>query len=233
LGRKTGAGFYAYDDGKMVEEPEAPAPSYDGRKVWVSQAEADGHAMVTAYLRDASATIDTGAQPGVESLILVTPVGDDATTTALDQGLDPTRTVAVDTVVGFDMRRTLMTTPVTDPTYRMAAHAVMAMDDVPATVVRDGPGFVAQRIIAMICNVGCSVAQFGIASPEDIDKAVTLGLNYPYGPLGFGDKIGPDKILQILEGVYGLTRDPRYRPNPWLTRRAKLGVSLLTSDAYE
>lgn len=233
LGRKSGAGFYAYDDGKMVEEPEALAPSYDGRKIWVSPVEADGHAMVSAYLRDVGAAIDAGERPGPDSIILVTPVGDDATTTALAQGLDPVRTVAVDTVVGFDMRRTLMTTPVTDPAYRMAAHAVMAMGDVPATVVRDGPGFVAQRIVAMICNVGCSVAQFGVASPEDIDKAVTLGLNYPYGPLAFGDKIGPDKILRILEGIHGLYRDPRYRPSPWLTRRARLGVSLLTPDAYE
>jgi 3-hydroxybutyryl-CoA dehydrogenase len=124
-----------------------------------------------------------------------------------------------------------MVTPVTDPAFRDAAHGVMAADGVPATVIHDGPGFVGQRIIAMICNVGCSVAQMGVASPEDIDKAVTLGLNYPYGPLTFGDRIGPARILRILEGIYGLYRDPRYRPSPWLTRRAKLGVSLLTPNA--
>jgi 3-hydroxybutyryl-CoA dehydrogenase len=233
LGRKTGAGFYEYEDGKMVEAPEAPPPAYDGRKVWVSPVEAEGFAKVREHLREIGAAVDEGDAPGAETLILVTPIGDDATTTALAQGLDPTRTVAVDTLVGFEMRRTLMTTPVTDPAYRMAAHAVMAQGDVPATVVRDGPGFVAQRIVAMICNVGCSVAQMGVASPEDIDKAVTLGLNYPYGPLAFGDKFGPKNILRILDGIYGMYRDARYRPNPWLTRRAKLGVSLLTLDAYE
>jgi 3-hydroxybutyryl-CoA dehydrogenase len=162
---------------------------------------------------------------------MVTPIGDDATTSAVDQGLDASRTVAVDTVMGFATRRTVMTTPITQPAYRDCAHGVMCADGVPVTVISDGPGFVAQRIVAMICNVGCSVAQYGVASPEDIDKAVTLGLNYPYGPLAFGDRIGPARILRILEGIYGLYRDPRYRPSPWLTRRAKLGISLLTADA--
>ena len=223
LGRKVGVGFYNYEDGKMEAPDEAPAPSYDGRPVWVSTAEADGRAEVVEVLKSVGAAIEDGETPGSDSLILVTPVGDDATTTAVDQGLDAERTVAVDTVMGFGMRRTLMTTPI--------AHGVLSSDGVPATVVNDGPGFVAQRIVAMICNVGCSVAQMGIASPEDIDKAVTLGLNYPYGPLTFGDRIGPARILRILDGIYGLTRDPRYRPSPWLTRRAKLGVSLLTPNA--
>jgi 3-hydroxybutyryl-CoA dehydrogenase len=228
LGRKTGSGFYTYEDGKMLSEDEAPAPAYDGRPVWVSTVEADGHATVIEALREAGATIDDGATPGPKSLILVTPVGDDATTSAVDQGLDAQRTVAVDTVIGFARRRTLMTTPITDPAYRDAAHGVLGGGEVKATVVRDGPGFVAQRIISTICNTGCAVAQMGIASPEDIDKAVTLGLNFPYGPLTFGDRVGPDKILRILEAIHGLTRDPRYRPNPWLIRRAKLGISLLT-----
>lgn len=230
LGRKTGAGFYVYEDGKMRAPEEVPPPAFDGRPAWVSAAEADGRAAVIEALKEAGATIDDGATPGPDSLILVTPIGDDATTCAVDQGLDARRTVAVDTLIGFERRRTLMTTPITDPAYRDAAHGVLGGGEVKATVVRDGPGFVAQRIVSTICNIGCSVAQMGIASPEDIDKAVTLGLNFPYGPLTFGDRVGADKILRILEAIHGLTRDPRYRPNPWLIRRAKLGVSLLTPD---
>jgi 3-hydroxybutyryl-CoA dehydrogenase len=230
LGRKTGAGFYDYVDGKAQEPEEAPAPAYDGRPIWVSNAEPEGREAVVKVLQDIGANVDEGATPGASSLILVTPVGDDATTCAVAQGLDAKRTVAVDTLVGFTRRRTLMTTPITNPAFRDAAHGALSADGVPATVVRDGPGFVAQRIIAMICNVGCAVAQLGVAAPDDIDKAVTLGLNYPYGPLTFGDRLGPDKILRILESIYDLYRDPRYRPNPWLIRRAKLGVSLLTPN---
>ena len=160
----------------------------------------------------------------------MTPIGEDATTCAVDQGLDPKRTVAVDTLFPMVKRRTIMGTPVTDRQYRDAAHGLLASDGVPVTVCRDSPGFIAQRIVSMIVNIGCSIAQSRTAEPADIDKAVTLGLNYPNGPFKFGDVLGPERVYKVLSGMYRIYGDPRYRPNIWLTRRAKLGVSLLTPE---
>jgi 3-hydroxybutyryl-CoA dehydrogenase len=132
------------------------------------------------------AAVEGGKQPSSQALILVTPLGDDTTTCVVEQGLDPRRTVAVDTLFPMVKRRTIMTCPLTDPAYRDAAHGLLASDGVPVVVIHDSPGFIAQRIISMIVNIGCSVAQNQTASPSDIDKAVTLGLNYPHGPLAFG-----------------------------------------------
>jgi 3-hydroxybutyryl-CoA dehydrogenase len=101
---------------------------------------------------------------------------------------------------------------------------------VPVTVCRDSPGFIAQRIVAMIVNIGCSIAQSRTAAPADIDKAVTLGLNYPNGPLKFADVLGVGRIHQVLSALYRIYGDPRYRPNVWLTRRAALVVSALTPE---
>ncbi|HTN67084.1 MAG TPA: 3-hydroxyacyl-CoA dehydrogenase family protein, partial [Burkholderiaceae bacterium] len=58
----------------------------------------------------------------------------------------------------------------------------------------------------------------------------TLGLGYPQGPLAMGDAHGPERILAILETMLALSGDPRYRPSPWLRRRAALGLSLLTDE---
>jgi 3-hydroxybutyryl-CoA dehydrogenase len=176
------------------------------------------------------APVETGAKPGADALVLVTPLGEDTTTCVVEQGLDPKRTVAVDTLFPMVKRRTIMTCPLTEPAYRDAAHGLLASDGVPVTVARDSPGFIAQRIIAMIVNIGCSVAQNGTASPADIDKAVTLGLNYPHGPLAFGDRLGVDRIHKVLTNMQRVQGDPRYRPTLWLSRRARLGVSLLTPD---
>ena len=231
FGRKTNKGFYDYADGKAVVPAEAPAPSARPSSVWVSDAEPDGHAALTALLSTLKAPLESGAKPSLQALILVTPYGDDATTCAVEQGLDAKRTVAVDTLFPMVKRRTIMTTPVTDPAYRDAAHGLLASDGVPVTAIKDSPGFIAQRVVAMIVNIGCYLAQSRTAAPADIDKGATLGLNHPHGPLHYGDVLGPDKVLKVLANMTKLYADPRYRPNLWLTRRARLGVSLLTPDS--
>jgi 3-hydroxybutyryl-CoA dehydrogenase len=60
--------------------------------------------------------------------------------------------------------------------------------------------------------------------------AVEIGLGYPKGSLRLGDEIGPRRILGILEACQRFYGDPRYRPSPWLKRRALLGVPLATPD---
>jgi len=230
LGRKVKRGFYDYTSGEQAVPAEPPAPAARPESVWVSPAEPDGHKALVALLDKLGAPVESGAKPSDRALILVTPLGEDATTCAVEQGLDPRRTVAVDTLFPMVKRRTIMTCPITDPAYRDAAHGLLASDGVPVVVAHDSPGFIAQRIVAMIINIGCSVAQNGTASPADIDKAVTLGLNYPHGPLAFGDRLGPARVLKVLSNMQRVYGDPRYRPNLWLSRRARLGVSLLTPE---
>jgi 3-hydroxybutyryl-CoA dehydrogenase len=215
---------------KPVIAPVPPARAARPASVWVSKAEPQGHEVLTALLAKLGATIETGAKPSAKALILVTPVGKDATTCAVEEGLDPKRTVAVDTLFPMVKRRTLMGTPLTDRAMRDAAHGLLASDGVPVPVCRDRPGFIAQRVVAMIVNIGCAIAQSRTAQPADIDKAVTLGLNYPNGPLKFGDVVGVERIHRVLATMNSIYADPRYRPNIWLTRRARLGVSLLTPE---
>ncbi|MEX0732680.1 MAG: 3-hydroxyacyl-CoA dehydrogenase [Aquisalimonadaceae bacterium] len=230
LGRKTGSGFYPYEDGKQVVPDEPPAPTGGPDSVWVSRAEPEGHARLTQLLRNLDAPLEDGDQPSAGALCLVTPMGSDATSAAVDQGLDASRTVAVDTLFSMENRRVIMPTPITSSRMRQAAHALLAGDGRPVTVIRDSPGFVAQRVVAMIVNIGCAIAQCGAAAPADIDKATTLALNYPQGPLAFADALGPANILRVLEGLQKIYGDPRYRPSPWLMRRARLGVSVATPE---
>ena len=225
LGRKTGGGFYPYGDGvQPVVEPRAPVAL--PASVWISRTHVEAQSELTWLLEKMGATVEPGPVPSDEALIVVTPLGRDATTCAVDEGLDPERTVAIDTLVPLALRRTVMTTPVTLPLVRDEAHGLFASDGVAVTVIGDSPGFIAQRILATIVNIACDIAQQKIASPADIDLAVRLGLAYPNGPLAMGDALGPMKLLTILRGMQDFYGDPRYRPSPWLTRRALLGVSL-------
>ena len=229
-GRKSGAGFYRYEGGRPVVPEEAAAPDAGESEIWVSSDDSASRDTVVALFEAAGARVQTSDEPGPDATCVVTPLGLDATTSAVAASLDATRTVAVDTLFGCLGRRTVMTTPVTAPRHRDAVHALLAADGTPVTVIRDSSGFIAQRIVAMVVNVACNIAQQRIAAPEDIDIAVRLGLNYPKGPLEFGDAIGPRRVLKVLRGLVQCNYDPRYRPSPWLVRRASLGISLLTPD---
>ncbi len=232
IGRKTGEGFYRYVDGKQQVEVEAAAPAELPKRVWVSRRYPEAREAVLQIVAKSGVALDEGATPAADSLIVVTPFGHDATTAAVDENLDASRVVAIDTLfpLAGAQRRTLMTTPATTRAARDAGHALFAADNVPVTVIRDSTGFVAQRVVATIVNIGCDIAQKQIASPLDIDLAVTLGLGYPRGPLALGDALGAKTILTILRNISSVLEDPRYRPSPWLTRRAQLGLSLTQTD---
>lgn len=229
LGRKSGRGFYTYDNGRAKVPPPPPVPAGRAMPVWVAPGE--GSLAAAALAKTLGAEVETAARPSVHALCLVTPLGEDCTTAALRHQLDPRRTVALDTLGGIEGHRSLMVNPLTEPESRDAAHALFARGAETVCVLRDSPGFVVQRVLAAIVNVGCDIAQQGIAAPADIDKAVTLGLGYPFGPLAWGDRIGPAKVLKVLEAMHAITGDPRYRPSLWLSRRARLGASLLTPES--
>ncbi|MFA4970804.1 MAG: 3-hydroxyacyl-CoA dehydrogenase [Sulfuritalea sp.] len=235
LGRKTGRGFYTYANGAPAAMPVAIVPTAKPASVWVSQTHPAWGETVRKIAAAAGIAVETDYEPSEDALCIITPLGVDATTACVTKGLNPERTVAIDCLFGITAgkspRRTLMTTPLTTPAMRDAAHALFAADGTPVTVIRDSGGFVAQRIVACIVNIGCDIAQQRVAKPADIDRAVTLGLAYPKGPLAFGDALGARNVLTILEAMQDFYGDPRYRPSPWLKRRALLGVSLLTDEA--
>ena len=228
LGRKTKQGFYNYDGA-----PEASAPTIEvaaqpkPAAAWI--ADEDGGRELAEWLAGAGVKCQVGGKPEAGALCFVTPLGEDATGAIVRLKLDPARTVAVDMLGGFKGRRTVMKTPLTTSESLGAAVAALA-DGAAVTAINDSPGFVVQRLVAMIVNVGTRIAELRIAAPSDIDTAVELGLNYPKGPLALGDMFGPRRVLAVLDGMHAVTRDPKYRATAWLRRRALLGISLLTPD---
>ncbi|MEG3116964.1 3-hydroxyacyl-CoA dehydrogenase [Salinicola sp. 4072] len=231
LGRKSGEGFYRYDNGQAVLPEEPTAPSAKPIPVWISAEDTNANRALVRMVEAAGWELEAGNVPSDKALCLLTPYGEDTTDCALRQQLDPSRCVAVDMLAGLNKRRCLMTSPATLAVVRDAAHALFSYDGEPVSVINDSTGFVLQRVVACIVNVGADIAQQRVAEPEIIDRAVELGLGYPRGPLAMGEHYGSQRILTILENLLAATGDPRYRPSPWLRRRARLGIPLNVTSA--
>jgi len=227
LGRKTGGGWYAYDAKGTKVDPGADYVSSAPAATKAVVMDSHNEKLVQLVVASGAETlaVDDGKSP-----ILVAPVGKDATTEAIERGLDPRRTVAVDVTGDTAKRITIMMPPGADAAVRDAAAAMFARSGTKVTLIKDSPGFIAQRMCAMIANLGCEMAMIGIASAADVDTAMTLGLNYPRGPLALADWMGVKDCHEILVQVQAITGDDRYRPSQWLRRRAMLGMSATTAE---
>ncbi|HYL92779.1 MAG TPA: 3-hydroxyacyl-CoA dehydrogenase NAD-binding domain-containing protein [Alphaproteobacteria bacterium] len=89
-------------------------------------------------------------------------------------------------------------------------------------VIKEAPGFITSRINAMIGNEAFYMLQEGIASAQDIDKALKLGLNHPMGPFELVDLVGLDTRLHILEYLHKSLGE-KFRPAPLLVQYVKAG----------
>ncbi|MFV0363338.1 MAG: 3-hydroxyacyl-CoA dehydrogenase family protein [Suipraeoptans sp.] len=100
------------------------------------------------------------------------------------------------------------------------------MGKVPV-MVNESAGFVVNRILIPMINEAIGIYAEGVASIEDIDKAMQYGANHKMGPLALGDLVGLDVCLAIMEVLFDETGDSKYRPHPYLrkmVRGGKLGV---------
>ena len=92
-----------------------------------------------------------------------------------------------------------------------------------AVEVNDFPGFVSNRILMPMINEAIYTVYEGVASPEDIDSVMKLGMNHPMGPLTLADFIGLDTCLYIMETLQEGFGDDKYRPCPLLRKYVKAG----------
>jgi 3-hydroxybutyryl-CoA dehydrogenase len=208
-GRKTGQGFHDYSG----DAPPHAQPAASGTKPAVRFAEP------SPYWSLLGEVVDGG------EVTLIAPVGEDCASACLRLGLDPRATVAID-FTGVERHHLTVMAAIGGQAAAALVSDWLRGKDFTVEEIADSPGFVLQRILAMVANLGCELAQTGIGTPEDIDTAMKLAQNYPFGPLEWAEKLGLGNCHEIMRQLQAITGSDRYRPSIWLRRRAQLGLSV-------
>ncbi len=138
----------------------------------------------------------------------------------------PSRLIGISLYSTFSQTKLVEIAPskITDSKILENAESFLKETSLNYAKVPDRAGLVFPRILAMIINEAAQVYSENIASRDDIDTAMKLGTNYPYGPLEWADKIGIDLVYNILTALQNGYGEDRYRPHPSLKEMVNLNL---------
>jgi 3-hydroxybutyryl-CoA dehydrogenase len=233
LGRKSGRGWYDYGDAAYRDEDPAPPPAA-GRGLALRIA---GAGPVATHLR---ARAEQAGATLVEDPAAPVLLADDAAGAPAAGASLRLRSCASASLVGHGdpsaVGFSLPTGPSAGRLVELGATRICSRADIGAAQrilaalglhverVGDGPGLVMRRLLAQIVNEACFAVGEGIGSPADVDAGVTLGLNYPQGPMAWGAALGFDGVLATLDALWDERREERFRPAPLLREAALTGI---------
>ncbi|MFA5669200.1 MAG: 3-hydroxybutyryl-CoA dehydrogenase [Balneolaceae bacterium] len=109
-----------------------------------------------------------------------------------------------------------------DSAYKAVEETSKKLNKIPVPV-NDFPGFVSNRVLMPMINEAIFCVSEGVATAENVDEVMKLGMAHPMGPLRLADFIGLDVCLDILNVLYEGFKDPKYRPSPLLVKMVDAG----------
>lgn len=235
LGRKSGRGFYQYVDGsKQNDALEWDEIRFGGFFNISSVVQSPMIQPLIDRLKARGVEIPSTAE-GVDGEIrfangatLVLTNGQ----TTLERSLDEQNPYLIQMDLALDYGAcdalALSTHPEIPEEVWTEVYAMFDFIGVKTRVVKDLPGLVVMRTVAMLINEAADALHYGIASVEDIDAAMKSGVNYPMGLLAWADRLQTSYIADVLDNINLFYGDDRYRLSPALTQRA-----LLNSPFYQ
>jgi 3-hydroxybutyryl-CoA dehydrogenase len=234
LGRKTGSGWYSYEDGKphRPDDDDPPEPGGgEGRTVAITGAGALADALreraraARFDLDGLEPELNVHAAPGAIPEPGRTPLA----VLCADRSL---ATHAIPGAVGFHLLPPigklveLTRLPDTRDDAAEAGERFFTSLGLHHEWVGDAPGLVLGRLVCQLVNEALFAIGEGVGSADDVDAGTTLGLNHPRGPVAWGREIGFEHVLATMDGLWDERREERYRAAPLLRRVVATGESI-------
>jgi len=226
LGRKSGRGFYCYEEGADAPTPQTEGAQPRPGQVCLHPAGALAEAMATR-LRAAGVPFTMAPEPHADGRVLALndavvylTDGRSATERATDNGV--ANTVLIDLALDYTEATRIALAKADACSERAFLSVVGLFQSAGFAVSRlnDVPGMAVMRTVAMLANEAADVVYQGVCSAQAVDIAMRGGVNYPRGPLAWADAMGPDAVRAVLDHLARFYGEDRYRTSPLLRRKA-------------
>ncbi|MFF8275475.1 3-hydroxyacyl-CoA dehydrogenase [Streptomyces lateritius] len=222
LGRKSGHGWFPYGEGAPAPEPHTAPPARPPASVTV-QGDLYQARELARVIQEAGVPVDFAddAVPGYPGWIEL-PSGTRlflADGTAADDAEMPV--IHFDLALDFRTCERIVLAPASTVADGALAEAIGLFQAAgkKVSVIRDIPGMIVARTVAMLADFAFDAATRAVAEPGDIDTAMRLGVNYPRGPLAWGEELGAGWVLETLSNLHEEYPTGRYAPSQALRRR--------------
>ncbi|MFE3069079.1 3-hydroxyacyl-CoA dehydrogenase [Streptomyces sp. NPDC059247] len=219
LGRKTGRGWFSYAEGDERPAPDTAPPAgapgrivvrgglgpaeplaglFEEAGIQVRREDGDGHVLLPGGGRLRLADGEASFEHGTEEIV------------HFDLALDYARATRI----------VLSTREGTSEETLAEAVGLFQALGKRVSVIGDVPGMIVARTVAMLADLAADAVDRGVATAEDVDTAMRLGVNYPVGPLEWAGKVGHARVRGLLGALHERCPTGRYAPSPALARRA-------------
>ncbi|MYX35894.1 MULTISPECIES: 3-hydroxyacyl-CoA dehydrogenase [unclassified Streptomyces] len=231
LGRKSGHGWYDHAEGAAAAAPHTAGPEKPPAEVTVCMSGRGPAAVLPRLIAEAGIEVLDGEVADPDDGFIELPGGGRL---YLADGGPATTGPAVD-YVQFDLaldyrvatRVALAPSDSARPETMQAAIGLFQALGKKVSVIEDVPGMIVARTVAMLVDFATDAVARGVASPEDVDSAMRLGVNYPRGPLAWGEELGFEWVREVLRNLHQAYPGGRYAPSRPLNRRAAVEGRLL------
>lgn len=228
LGRKSGRGFYRYDESGTTMPATEPPARFERAAVYGSNAAIDAivsraTAAGVSIARKGSAS-DNDAWIQCDGAVLRLTDGRSATQRAAEQGVS--NLVLLDLALDFSkaMRLAVSAADQCEPHAYRAMVGLLQAAGYAISRIEDVPGMVVMRSVAMLANEAADAVNQGVCDPAAADLAMQKGVNYPRGPLAWADSIGLDYVLRVLKNLAQVYGEDRYRASPLIQKKVWSGA---------
>ncbi|MES0685954.1 3-hydroxyacyl-CoA dehydrogenase [Providencia stuartii] len=239
LGRKTGRGFYHYDDNKPLPKATMAEkvilnnpPSVTARGDWQSLPEFAQLLRQNGIPLEES-KIDSHESPTLRVNNVIVMLTNGELTSVRAQKANQSM-VQFDLSADYAKANAIAISCAVQNSHQENQSVIAFFQSLNKDVIvlPDYPGLLTMQTVAMLCNEALDVVNKGVASPKDTDNAMRYGVNYPKGPLAWGAEIGWQHILNTLDQLSQFYADGRYRANP-LLRQLVAGVRSLPAKELQ